>query len=437
MSKLRISSLPLAVVLVLATSFVARAQQDGKNTNSPYTLYGIGNMNIMGTAENKSMAGAGVSLKSAVSVNGLNPAGLSAAPEKSFLFSVSMQGNNDYISSATSNSSSNTFNLNDLSLQVPIAKNLGFGIMMNSYTSVGYDMSIQGTDEDLTTTIGPYNYYYDGSGGITQLKAGLGWEPFRGLSIGAAALFYHSSIYRNTSLVFNSYFQSNNEYRTVTTNNTYSFTKANVEAGIIYSVFLPNKRSVSFGGTYQPEVTITQDDSRLINTYSSLLQDSVSYSYTESTVVLPSKITAGVSYSSSKLTIAADYIYQDFTDAFEINSTGANISLTTYQDFRLGFSYTPNSEDIRKALNRWTYRAGVRYGNSYLAVDGNEIKDYSLSFGAGIPLQRGGYTQLNVGFDLGQRGSVSATDFKETYFNFTLGVNFFSINEWFVRYKYK
>lgn len=439
MSKLRRNSLLLIIAIILGASQTVRAQQDGMNTFSPYTLYGLGSMNTLGTANDKSMAGAGLAVKNEYFINGLNPAGWSAVPQQTFLFDFGVEGDNRYISDGTNTTSNNSFNLSSLGMQFPIAKRLGFGLLLNSYSSVGYRMSFNETDDYILSTIGTTVYDYSGNGGTTQLKAGFGWEPIKGLSIGAAALFYHSSINRLQSVTINPIIQPSTEFRSVQSSTNYEFTKINFEVGFIYSVKLgENKNSLNFAATFQPNANITQNVDDLDYTVGSITTDTVSYTEFTKALALPNKISAGIAYQNRKLTIAADYIEQNYDGAFDLDvNENINISLGKYRDARLGISYTPNRFDVRNMMRRWTYRAGIRYGTSYLVVNDNEIKDYALSLGVGIPMQRNAPTHLNVGIDVGQTGSISSTLIRENYVKLNIGVNFMVVNEWFIRHKFK
>ncbi|MEG1648670.1 MAG: hypothetical protein RR277_02140, partial [Rikenellaceae bacterium] len=266
-----------------------------------------------------------------------------------------------------------------------------------------------------------------------------GWEPFigKGLSIGANLLYYHGSIDRSAETNIDPVMDPTKIYRTIQSVSTYQFGKLNAEIGAIYSLKLKNNKTLNFGLTYQPKMNITVDQSKDITSFSEVSSDSIYSASSKTKLVLPQKFSAGISYGSPKLEFSLDYIYQNFENAYQIAAAESNISLTKYQDIRMGLSYTPNRYDIRSAMKRWTYRAGLRYGNSYMTVNGKKIDDYSLTIGVGVPLQQNGLTHMNLGFDVGRRGSIKNTFVQETYFRIYLGVNLFVTQEWFVRHKFK
>ncbi len=429
-------------------TFTAKGQQDGgMNVYSPYTMYGFGQINSLGTAENRAMAGVGVSSLNYAQANTINPAGLGATPQQSFLFNIGMSGNNNYLKTASSSSAFNNFNISELAVKFPIAKNLGFGLSMNPYSYVGYDVSTSSLADENDPSQTELTYTYSGTGGITLAKAGLGYMlPTKGdskLAIGINALFYKQAIEHSAVATVSSPLGYYHDYRSAESVTTYTSLNVNYEVGILYSLMLDKdrRRTINFGATYEPQVTLHVENSRYIYSVNSSSATTEESEITNSDMVLPSKFTAGISYNTRKTELGLDYVYQDFTGAYELVSSSSvdnlDVELGKYQDFRLGIAHTPNRNDIRKALNRWTYRGGLSYGTSYLTLLGEPIVDYSVDFGVGVPMDATGGGQLNVGASFGQRGSLSSTSLVENYFNINLGVNLIVLREWFIRHKFK
>ena len=104
------------------------------------------------------------------------------------------------------------------------------------------------------------------------------------------------------------------------------------------------------------------------------------------------------------------------------------------QAVRAGFEIVPNRNDIRYYYKTCTYRLGAYYEDSRFAVDGNQIKDIGLTFGASLPVFRY-YNSVTLAVNLGQRGSVTGNMIRERYVNFTVGFNFHDI--WFQKFTYK
>ncbi|MFR8225456.1 MAG: hypothetical protein ACLU9X_14320 [Alistipes shahii] len=97
----------LVVAAAAMFPFAVSAQTSSINAFSPYTMYGIGEQNTPGTLQMRSMGGAGVAMRSVSTVNLLNPAAYSAAPQKTFLFNFGLEGQNYYNSQKVGRASKN------------------------------------------------------------------------------------------------------------------------------------------------------------------------------------------------------------------------------------------------------------------------------------------------------------------------------------------
>ncbi|QYS91637.1 hypothetical protein JJC04_02330 [Flavobacterium covae] len=79
------------------------------------------------------------------------------------------------------------------------------------------------------------------------------------------------------------------------------------------------------------------------------------------------------------------------------------------------------------------YRGGLRYENIGILAQGESIKDKAITLGVGLPLG-GTFSNVNIGFEYGQKGTTTSNLIKENYMNFSIG---FSFNDrWFVKRKY-
>jgi hypothetical protein len=86
-----------------------------------------------------------------------------------------------------------------------------------------------------------------------------------------------------------------------------------------------------------------------------------------------------------------------------------------------------------------TYRAGFRYENLGFKVQNQSITDIGINFGLGIPLKRSSsafvnFSNINVNFEYGQRGTRNANLIKEDYFSMSLSISF--NDKWFEKRKY-
>ena len=224
-------------------------------------------------------------------------------------------------------------------------------------------------------------------------------------------------------------------YRSVVSSENQNLSKILFTFGAQYAFKVGQGNALILGVTYQPKTTASIKQTRLTLSYNTTVSDTVYSGSSRWDMDIPAKLAAGVSFQTNKLTVAFDYSRQNWKGAFEIPKD-QDITLGLQQDFRLGASYTPNRYDIRNALNRWTYKAGVRYSTSYLSKAGHQLSDAAVSIGVDFGLKKGTFSKVGIGVEYGERGSRAAGQVRERYFNIVAALSLFGKDYWFVRPKY-
>ena len=84
-------------------------------------------------------------------------------------------------------------------------------------------------------------------------------------------------------------------------------------------------------------------------------------------------------------------------------------------------------------FKRITYRGGLRYENTGLIIENQSIKDFAGNIGLGLPLS-GTFSNINIGLEIGKRGTKYAGLIEENYINISVGLSF--SEKWFVKRKY-
>ena len=139
----------------------------------------------------------------------------------------------------------------------------------------------------------------------------------------------------------------------------------------------------------------------------------------------------GLSFGiKNKLTIAADYSGQEWSNSI---IPGKTDTLANSNSLNFGVEFTPNDQALRGYYNRVHYRLGGYYANNYLRIRGEQIQDFGISFGVGLPF-KGSRSTFNLGFIAGQRGTLTNNLIKENYgiVNFGLTLHDF----WFYKRKF-
>ena len=417
----------------LAVPWMAGAQNSSLNTFSPYTFYGLGDLENGGTPATRAMGGIGVAYWNPYAVNLTNPAAYSAIGRQRFIFEFGLSGKSSYLKSDVAKSAYNGFNVNDVAVQFPLYKGIGFAVSVMPVSSVGYRAEYQETNEDIIADVGHVMYKYNGDGGVTQFKGGVRIRVFKGFSLGADFIYYLGTITRYAGVVITPVLGSSDSPGNVTLRKREEISKPLFDVGMQWDVLRTDERVLTLGAVFQPQVKLNNKTIREVTVSTST--DSISTRTERTPLTLPDLYKAGIYYRTERFGAGFDYSYQDWKDAFSIPQED-RVSLDAAQSFRVGLHYTPNRFDIRRALNRWTYRLGFRYEDQYLVMNGRKLHDMAVTFGVGIPVRATSMSEVSVGVELGRRGKTSYGLIRENYFRVSVGFSLFGEDYWFVKQKY-
>ena len=79
------------------------------------------------------------------------------------------------------------------------------------------------------------------------------------------------------------------------------------------------------------------------------------------------------------------------------------------------------------------YRAGLRYENTGLVLQNKSITDAAMNVGFGLPLS-GTFSNININFEYGKRGTTYYNLVEENYFNISIGLSL--SDKWFIKRKF-
>jgi hypothetical protein len=393
------------------------------------------------------MGSAGIGFRAPHELNILNPASYSGIPRRTALLGIGLEGQNYYLRTAETKTSFNSFNIRDITFGVPLMPKLGLGISVAPYSSVGYRIQTDDDTRETLADIGHVRYVYEGEGGVTQFKLGLGYELFSKVSIGVDAIYYHGNVIR----YYNQYITpitgdgaygpplGGGMYQGVQGRKNERINSVLLTAGIQANIINKPTSELTLGATYQMGGNLR---SRVVDfipftpsfTSSGPWADVVRYSTGSSDFHLPDIFGAGLYFHRGRRWSAgADYSYSVWDNTVETYNK-AVVSRNTHT-VRMGAQLTPNPGDVRSLLNSWTYRMGARYGNYYLSVFDTPINEAAITFGIGIPVGIERRNRFDVGLELGTRGTTQNGLIRENWFKFSLSVSLFA-EGWFTRYRY-
>jgi long-subunit fatty acid transport protein len=204
---------------------------------------------------------------------------------------------------------------------------------------------------------------------------------------------------------------------------------------MLYKIPLADKKTVAFGATYSFKVNLNTERSRSLQILNSAGEpfsgtDYSNYQYfeEEGLTTIPGKLSTGVSfYKANKWGVSLDYSYQDWSQ-FEQYKKKPN-NLVANNALKVGGEFTPNITNGEKYFQRITYRAGIYFDNGPVKINTQQINSFGITFGITAPISR--ISNINIGAELGQRGTLEQSLVKENYFGINLS---FTYNDrWFLR----
>jgi len=405
----------------LLFSIVSFSQQ---GSSSPYSYYGIGEVRFKGSIESRSMGGLSVAPDS-IHINLENPAGYSNLKLTTF----TLGGTQSYTSLKTDTQKANAqrTTLDYLALGLPFGKfGAGFGLI--PYSSVGYKIETIATDPTIA------NKRFDGTGGLNKVFLGFGYKILHNLSIGADAHYNFGKIESN-NLAFMPYVPiGSREY------NLANLSGTNFNLGMMYQAKINKKLNFYSSLNYTPESILKSSNTRDIATvsydssFNLTVVDDLSNIVSKTNLKLPSKLSVGAGIGTSgKWLVGGQVTIQDKGSLVNNYNAASNVAYGKSQKYSFGGYYVPNNKTFSSYAEKVTYRAGFKYEKTGLIINSQSINDVGLTLGVGLPIA-GSFSNINVGFELGKKGTTAAGLIQENYAN--LSVSFSLNDKWFVKTKF-
>ena len=151
--------------------------------NSPYSRFGIGDLQSNVLSEYAAMGGTSIASNNAKIVNPYNPASYTSFKPNSFIFSTGGMHQTTNMLTTDLEQTTNYTSFSHLILGFPITKKIGASIGMLPYSRVGYVLE----NSEFINNIGKVDYTYNGDGGLNMLYFGGAYQVMDNLSVGANA----------------------------------------------------------------------------------------------------------------------------------------------------------------------------------------------------------------------------------------------------------
>lgn len=405
----------MKTVYILVFCFTAFVSQIfAQNNTSPYSIIGIGDIEKSSFDRTTGMGYAGLALSSNKYLYVSNPASYSWLDEHYFYFEVASRYKSvTYtglpVTDFTHNQSSDV-QFKKVALATKIKPKWAISVGLLPYSTANYSFNANKTIQGSNLTT---NAYYEGSGSTNQFYVANSYAISKHLSVGLQFTYLFGQLQEKETI------SADIADSVLTTTRNIFLNKPFLKFGIQYKTQVNKHWGVSMGATISNKTKLTADYSLLVTDGSSVVINNEYYKTNYFTI--PLTYTGGIAASyDNAYTFAADYHYEGWSNA---NYKGINYSLVNSQRMSIGAEYSKKLNYYNQAYEKYFFQTGVYYSDSYLKIAGEQLKDYGITFGAGMQLGRSDF-RLAGAMELGRRGTTDNSLIKENYTQFNLSLSY-------------
>ena len=404
--------------------------------SSPYSSFGVGSLAEINNVRTMSMGGNTIGVRNRSTIDISNAASYSAFDSTAFLFEAGVVGLFVNYKTEKETDQMVTGNVSHILMGFPVTKWWRASLALLPYSSVGYDVSSYNYSVDA----GNIKYKYFGSGGFNRFNIGSSFQPLSYLSIGFNASYLWGKLNKSQTISFP---DSINLAGTLIDNSIVSGGVV-FDFGVQYYTKLKNNLDLVVGATFTPKTSLASEDHYIAMSYAGEthgiynFKDTIAYiPILKGQVEMPMEFGLGFSFAKSDhWMFGAEYKWANWS---EFRKFGQLDSLQNSSTYSAGGEYIRNINSTYSYLQTVRIRFGGHFTKSYLKLRGEQLKEFGITFGFGFPLKssrlRGNESMINIGFDIGTRGTEYKDLIKENYVNVHFSM---SIQErWFVKRRYK
>ena len=408
------------ILVFVLCSFSLIAQNE---TNSPYSRFGIGDIQSFSSATHSAMGGVGIAVYDPLSINISNPASYSSIHRQRFMMQTGAMHTSKLLQTNTQEQVVNSTKFNYLMFSFPLSKFWGTSFGMLPFSEMSYSFS----DVNVNPAA---ELMFEGNGGITRLYFGNAISLNKNVSIGANVNYLFGNLNSIRKVIFSDASILNSRI-----NDDVNLNGLTIDFGLMYKAKLGDWSSV-IGLTFDNGGEISAEKTALIETFRSsgdfdLVEDTVSFNKkSDGSLKLPSSLGFGLALNNDQWKVMADYRTDNWEDYRLFNQTDG---LKNSSSLSFGVEFVPDKKSINKYYKMIRYRLGMYTNKTYLNLRNEQLDEKAVSFGFGLPLKRSG-SLLNLSVEVGQMGTLNNDLIQESFARFKIGFIFSDI--WFIKRKY-
>jgi hypothetical protein len=415
---------PILIALLTIVSVRMMAQ----NNNAPYSQLGLGDLDDGYYNRTTGLANTGIAYRSNRFLINNNPASFSALADQYFTMETSLRGQYIHYAGAQVNvasTESSDITFRKLILGIKITRHWGSSIGILPYSTQNYEFQVP---YDIAgTTINIANHYYQGHGSVNRAYWANAYEFFHHLSIGVDASYIFGQLNQNDII------QSSTLGSTlVSTTNNVNLQNLYLTYGMQLYGRVGKNWNYSIGGTYSQKAALLAASTKLVLNNDSVIIQNIQNQ--EGYMYLPEAWGAGIALTfKQRYTFVADYKYQNWNGVATENSyPGQGYAIASAERGSVGFEVSKKQTFYNTRVELSYLQTGLYYGNSYLQINGQQIKDYGVTAGFGVNSIKSPLAYAVI-FQYGVKGTTQNQLIRQNYANVTFLVNFGQI--WYTKGK--
>ncbi|MBN3035797.1 MAG: hypothetical protein JW861_09435 [Bacteroidales bacterium] len=397
---------------------------------SPYSSRGIGYPVNANTVMGASMGDLSLGIRNHKNVNFRNPASYTALDSLSFVFEGAVKGQWMKLTTIEQSEKSFSSTMEHMVFGFPVSRWWSSGVGLVPFVQTGYRI----TDENIGNETGNVRHKYEGSGGLHSFFWGNSFSLFKNLSVGINASYLFGTIEKSQYITF----PDSIYYLSTKVSDEISAGDIMADMGLQLTIPMKNELQANLGAVYHPATDIRAKRDFIAQTYLGtisnveIIKDTVDFDDgLKGNIGLPQGFGVGLALEKkNQWLFGLDYTWDEWSKLTVYEDTD---SLRNSQRIMVGGMYLPSTDISDKYWKHVEFRAGAYYSSSYLNIGNQQLDDFGISFGLGLPLFRS-ESMLNLSFTTGRRGTTRDQMIRENYSVLRFGITVYEI--WFMKRRY-
>lgn len=466
----------ISILVIWAASGIQVAAQGQQGSGSPYSAFGFGDLQGATQVVQATTGGAGIAIADPYGVSFANPASYAGLAHTTFETGLVVRNTQSETSALTS--SGRNSRLLGLTIGVPFARGRwGMALGLSPTSAVNYRLT-----EQVAVEGGAARFEYAGSGGLNRAFIGFGhviWQRSDSTSKGGKL-----SVGANIDYLFGSmessrkaYYPANAGYYNTSAGSALVVRSPSGSVGLQYADDLiglkraeermaarkerlqakdrraemdwlnagrdPKERRAirlpkgtgealrfRIGAAFELPAALAARNTVLVNNF---VVGSTGVEFPRDTAVsiegargrleIPMGIGFGFTVYNRRWSLTVEHKRRDWSrTVVDVEGYPQRSELTAGSSYAVGATFRPAGDEAGNLLTGAIYRAGLRYADDYVTVKGTALTQIGMSFGISLPVGSRSRSRLNLGTELGQRGTTNDGLLLERYANVYIGV---------------